>query len=156
MYWNYFKLICIHKWYVFIECFKQGIVWQGITHDLSKFTPSEFVASARYYNGCDNEEEYQKACLHHKGRNKHHWEYWVDWDYKTGEYKLIDIPFKYLKEMYADMVGASKAYNKSKFDPRYPLEYFINSKTFIMNEYDREFLIKKLTKLAETYEKKYS
>ena len=103
-YLKYLKIICIHKWYVFIECCKEGIIWQGIIHDMSKFSPSEFVASAWYYfgdrsNSVINEgikEKYQEAWLHHKGHNKHHWEYWVDWNSDTGEYILSRIPFKYL------------------------------------------------------------
>ena len=149
-YFKYFKTICIHKWYVFIECCKEGIIWQGIVHDMSKFSPSEFIASAKYYNGEGN-EQYQQAWLHHKGHNKHHWEYWVDWDSKTGKYITIEIPLKYLQEMYADMIGASKAYNKSNFDVREPYNYFKNSKTFIMNKEDRLWLEIKLENLAKTY-----
>ena len=149
-YIKYFKTICIHKWYVFIECCKEGIIWQGIIHDMSKFSPSEFIASAKYYNGEGN-EQYQRSWLHHKGHNKHHWEYWVDWDSKTGKYITIEIPLKYLQEMYADMIGASKAYNKSNFDVREPYNYFKKSKTFIMNEEDRLWLEIKLENLAKTY-----
>lgn len=149
-YFKYLKTICIHKWYVFIECCKEGIIWQGIVHDLSKFSLSEFIPSAKYYNGEGN-EQYQRSWLHHKGHNKHHWEYWVDWDSKTGKYITIEIPLKYLKEMYADMVGASKAYNKSNFDVREPYNYFKNSKTFIMNKEDRLWLEIKLENLAKTY-----
>ena len=56
-YLKYFKTICIHKWYVFIECYKQGIIWQGIIHDMSKFSSSEFIASAKYFNGDKNDRE---------------------------------------------------------------------------------------------------
>lgn len=123
-YLKYFKTICIHKWYVFIECCKQGIIWQGIIHDMSKFSPSEFIASARYFNGDKNDREYQYAWIHHKNHNKHHWQYWVDIDSETGEFILPNIPIKYMKEMYADMVGASKTYNRNKFDYKEPFTYF--------------------------------
>jgi hypothetical protein len=150
-YFKYFKTICIHKWYVFIECCKEGIIWQGIVHDLSKFSPSEFIASAKYYNNDGNDLEYQYAWLHHIAHNKHHWEYWVDWSSLTGGYVLTEIPLKYLKEMYADIVGASKAYNKERFDVREPYNYFMNSKTFITNKEDRLWLEIKLKNLAKTY-----
>ena len=155
-YIKYFKTICIHKWYVFVECFNQRIIWQGIIHDMSKFSPSEFIASAKYYNGDGNDKEYQEAWLHHKGHNKHHWEFWVDWNSDTGEYELPRIPLKYLQEMYADMIGASKAYNKSNFDVREPYNYFKNSKTFIMNKEDRLWLEIKLENLAKTHKGAYN
>ena len=94
-YLKYLKIICIHKWYVFIECCKEGIIWQGIIHDLSKFSPQEFIPSAKYYNGDGNDKEYQEAWLHHKGHNKHHWEYWVDWHSDTGDYIVSEIPLRY-------------------------------------------------------------
>ena len=149
-YIKYIRTILIHKWYVFIECCKQGIIWRGIVHDLSKFSPSEFIASARYYNGESNNLQYQYAWLHHIAHNKHHWEYWVDWNFSTGEYVLTDIPLKYLKEMYADIVGASKAYNKGKFDVREPYKYFLSSKTFIMEQKSWSWLRNKLEELANS------
>ena len=148
-YLKYFKVICIHKWYVFVECCREGIIWQGIVHDMSKFSPSEFIASAKYYNGDGNDEQYQRSWLHHKVHNKHHWEYWVDWDSSTGKYITTEIPLKYLQEMYADMVGASKAYNKYNFDPKEPYLYFKKSKTFIMNKEDRLWLEIKLENLSK-------
>ena len=146
-YVKYLVIICKHKWYVFIECCKLGIIWQGIIHDMSKFSPSEFIASAKYYNGDKNDTDYQCAWLHHKGHNKHHWEYWVDWDSATGEYILTDIPLKYMKEMYADLVGASKAYNKGKFNNKEPLKYF-NSCHWHIKDNDKKWLINKLEELA--------
>ena len=147
-YIKYLKTICVHKWYVFIECFKQGIILQGIVHDLSKFSPSEFIASARYYNGDGNDYEHQQAWLHHKGHNKHHWEWWVDWDSGDGSYIITKIPLKYMKEMYADMVGASKAYNKNKFDNKEPLNYFTTKcGGWVIEPNSKQWLIDKLTKL---------
>lgn len=149
-YLKYFNTICIHKWYVFIECVKLGITWQGIVHDMSKFSLSEFIPSAKYYNGNGNDVEYQNAWLHHKGHNKHHWEYWVDWNSSTGEYLLSDIPIKYLKEIYADMIGASKAYNKWNFDNKEPLKYFIDKcKGWKIKDEDRYWLEFKLNELAK-------
>ena len=153
-YFKYIKTIFIHKWYVFVECYKQGIIWQGITHDLSKFSLAEFIASSKYYNGDRNDMKYQYSWLHHIAHNKHHWEYWVDWNSQNGEYELIEIPIKYLKEMYADIVAASKAYNKGKFDTREPYEYFKKSKTFIMNKNSRKWIEGKLAELSNTINNK--
>lgn len=148
-YISYFKTICKHKWFVFVECCKLGIIWQGIIHDMSKFSPSEFIASAKYYNGDKNDAEYQHAWLHHKGHNKHHWEYWVDWNSTTGEYILTLIPLRYIKEMYADMVGASKAYNKENFNNSEPLNYFTTKcNGWIMNNECKYYLKDLLEKLS--------
>ena len=155
-YIKYFKTICTHKWYVFIECYKQGIIWQGVVHDLSKFSPSEFIASSYYYFGDRSDgvinagiiEKYQESWLHHKGRNKHHWEYWVDWDSFTGDYILIHIPSKYLKEICADMIGASKAYNKGKYNKKEPLIYFKNNcQGWKIKTEDREFIANMLKEI---------
>lgn len=149
-YLKYLKTICIHKWYVFIECCRQGIIWQGVIHDMSKFSPSEFIASAKYYNGDGNDEEYQEAWLHHKGCNKHHWEFWVDWNSSTGEYIITEIPLKYMKEMYADMVGASKAYNRDEFNKSEPLEYFYKKcDGWVISIKNRTWLLEKLKELSK-------
>jgi hypothetical protein len=147
-YFNYFKTICIHKWYVFVECCKLGIFWQGIIHDLSKFSLYEFILSAQYYHDGKNDTAYQEAWLHHKGHNKHHWEYWVDWDSFTGDYILIHIPSKYLKEICADMIGASKAYNKGKYNKKEPLIYFKNNcQGWKIKTEDREFIANMLKEI---------
>ena len=128
-YINHFIKICKHKYYVGSILVKSGLYWQAITHDLSKFSITEFVPSAKYFSGdrspIEAEKEkvgYSAAWLHHKGRNKHHWQYWVD--YTHGKLTLCSIPEKYLYEMAADVVGASKAYLGGKYDPKEPLEYF--------------------------------
>ena len=121
-YIKYLKTILIHKWYVLVECYKEGIVWQGITHDMSKFSPSEFIASAKYYNGCNNYVEYQHAWLHHKGRNKHHWEYWVDFTRK-GQVPA-KMPYNYVLEMFCDRVAASKIYEGKNYTDAFPLQYY--------------------------------
>jgi len=124
---NYFKKffghlrnIILHKFYVFIYCCKFGIPVQGIFHDLSKFSPTEFFESVKYYTGdsspidnCKKVNGYSRAWLHHRGRNKHHWEYWVD-DFDKGmDYKLM--PFKYNLEMICDFIAAGRVYNGKTF-----------------------------------------
>lgn len=129
-YWLHFKTVCKHKWIVFKECCACGIFWQGLVHDMSKFGFTEFVASARYFQGdrspIDAEKEtigYSMAWLHHKGHNKHHWEYWTDFD-KDGHVIANPIPFKYIVEMVCDWIGAGKTYSKEKWTQDKPLNYF--------------------------------
>lgn len=122
---KYIKHLCVvlrHKWFVMLECVKAGLIWQGIAHDMSKFGIAEFAASARYFQGDKSPIEAEKAkngyslaWQHHMGRNKHHWQYWID--YEQGKMVLIPMPAKYLVEMLCDWVGASKAYNAGSWTP---------------------------------------
>ena len=145
-----------HKLKVTWLCFRCHLYKQGLLHDLSKYSYIELKTGFHYYQGfrspIDAEKEekgYSLGWLHHKGRNKHHWEYWVDWDSSNGEYILSDIPEKYLKEMYADMIGASKAYNKGKFDKKEPFNYFnVKCKGWHIKENDRTWINNKLQELA--------
>ena len=82
---RHIKTVMTHKFYVFIFACKAGIPFRGLVHDMSKFSPSEFFESVKYYQGngspisaAKKENGYSKAWLHHKGRNKHHWQYWYD------------------------------------------------------------------------------
>ena len=120
-YFKHFKTIIKHKYYVLIECCKLKIPLQGLTHDLSKFLPSEFLQSAKYWTGTGSpvaaERDaigYSYAWRFHKGRNRHHWQWYVDCDGWDDCVKLnaAPMPLKYIKEMYADMVGAAKAYGR--------------------------------------------
>lgn len=129
-YWKHFKTICIHKYFVFRECAACGILWQGIVHDFSKFGLTEFISSAKYFQGnrspieAEKEEVgYSKAWLHHKGHNKHHWEYWIDFS-DSGEIIANEIPYKYVVEMVCDWIGAGKAYSKGKWTQADPINYF--------------------------------
>jgi len=142
-YFKHFITISCHKYYVAVECFKVGLYWQGIIHDLSKYSFTEFFTSARYFQGDKTpieiekaEKGYSIAWLNHKAKNKHHWEYWVD--FKNGEILRCPIPKKYILEMACDMVGASKAYLQGKFNKKEPYNYFEdNKKNFIMREDDK-------------------
>lgn len=125
---KHFMKICKHKKYVFLNCCIAGIYWRGITHDLSKFSPSEFLESARYYQGdsspinaCKKENGYSNAWLHHKGRNRHHYEYWQDNFDKGGT--PLKMPFIDALEMVCDYIAAGQAYSGSKFN--YEDEYYI-------------------------------
>ena len=136
---KHFRTITKHKYYVMIECFKRGLYWQGLIHDLSKYSLTEFVTSAKYFQGDKTPigaekraNGYSKAWLHHKAHNKHHWEYWVD--FKNGELLLCPIPDRYVKEMVCDMIGASKAYLKEEFNKREPYNFFMKNKDNMLME----------------------
>ncbi len=84
--WKHFCTISRHKYLVMKGCFAVGLVRQGLLHDLSKYMPAEFLPGCRYYQGTmspNNAERtdrgYSSAWLHHKGRNRHHLEYWLDY-----------------------------------------------------------------------------
>lgn len=104
---RHFKKVCTHKRWVFYYCCKVGIPFQGLVHDLSKFSPTEFWESVKYYQGtsspidaCKKENGWSAAWMHHKGRNKHHYEYWQD-NFDNGG-NPIEMPMKYKKEMLCD------------------------------------------------------
>ena len=132
---KHFKTITHHRHKVIANCFRAGIGAQGLRHDLSKYSPTEFFAGAKYYlgNRSPNELEretigYSAAWLHHKGRNKHHFEYWVDVDVNTKKYAPVKMPYNYLVEMFCDRVGASKIYGGERYDDAYALNYFLRGK----------------------------
>ena len=119
MYWKYFKYIVEHKWNVGIECLKMGMPIHAITHDLSKFRPSEFIPYAKFFKAKNRSKEYkisdendpnfQKGwCLHQK-RNKHHWNYWVSITRKD-EIIPIPMPRRYVRQMIADWRGMSRKF----------------------------------------------
>ena len=131
--WNHFKTITYHKFLVMKGCFKVGLYKQGMLHDLSKYSLSEFLVGARYYQGNrspNNAEReaigYSSAWLHHKGRNKHHYEYWIDYSTKdiAGGMAPAPMPVKYVVEMLMDRIAASKVYNKERYTDASPWEYY--------------------------------
>ncbi len=128
--WKHFKTVMKHKQVVFRECWACGIGWQGIVHDLSKFSHTEFSPSAKYFQGnrspIEAEKEdcgYSFAWLHHKGCNPHHWEYWIDFA-SDGGIIADRIPKKYVIEMLCDWIGAGKVYAKGKWSQNDPLDYY--------------------------------
>ncbi|MCD7883777.1 MAG: DUF5662 family protein [Lachnospiraceae bacterium] len=84
---GHLRTITEHKFLVMQGCFRIGLYWQGLTHDLSKYMPSELLEGFRYYedgkSSPNNAERidkgYSEAWMHHKGRNRHHFEYWLDY-----------------------------------------------------------------------------
>ncbi|MBE6014031.1 MAG: catalase [Lachnospiraceae bacterium] len=129
---NHFKTITTHKLLVMKYCFKVGLIKQGICHDLSKYSPVEFINGCLFYQGyrSPNVEErnvkgYSTAWIHHKGRNKHHFEYWNDYSNKPGEVLVaVKMPEKYLYEMFIDRLVASKVYKGDEYTDSSALEYY--------------------------------
>ena len=92
--------------------------------------PTEFLAGVRYYQGdrSPNTAEreangYSLAWMHHKGRNRHHFEYWTDLSPKTRTYEPVDMPVRYLCEMVADRIAACKTYQGAAYTDASPLQY---------------------------------
>lgn len=128
--WKHFKTVCKHKAVVYRECKACGIGWQGNIHDLSKFSPVEFAPSARYFQGDKSPIEAEKAkngysvaWLHHKGHNKHHWEWWTDFA-DDGTIIANKIPSEYVIEMVCDWIGAGMVYGGEKWSEAEPLKYY--------------------------------
>ena len=126
------NLVNKHRFTVFKLCVKAGVPFRGLVHDLSKYSPTEFFESVKYYDGnkspisnCKKENGYSKAWLHHKGRNKHHIEYW--YDYAAPEETPI-MPYKYTVEMICDTLAAGITYQKEKWTKDYQLQYYLNDR----------------------------
>ena len=133
--WQHFKTISYLRWLVRQGCFRVGLYWQGLTHDLSKYSPTEFAIGARCYQGNRSpnarereEKGYSAAWMHHKGRNRHHYEYWTDMNKATGRYESVPMPRKYLVEMVMDRRAACMVYRGRNYAPGAELEYLENSR----------------------------
>lgn len=159
---KHFKTITKHRHRVIRHCAKAGILWQGLFHDLSKYSPTEFIPGAKYYQGTrsPNEKErelfgYSKAWLHHKGRNRHHYEYWNDYNPATKQIENVEMPFNYIVEMFCDRVAASKIYKSDEYTDADPYIYYQNIKgKHRMGEKTEEILAELLLMLSKDGEEK--
>lgn len=132
-YVKYLKYVLRHKWYVMIECFRFGLIWRGIMHDMSKLRPSEFIPYANFFYGNGNDirsrrdksgyykptdtgdKEFDFAWLFHQKRNSHHWQWWVLPE-DGGGLKVLEMSDVAILEMVCDWLGAGKA--QGKFSPK--------------------------------------
>ena len=128
---KHFKTITAHRHEVMKNCFRAGIGWQGLIHDLSKYSPEEFLQGVLHYQGTRSPNEgerelygYSKAWLHHKGRNKHHYEYWNDYSKVTKQLEPVKMPTRYFVEMICDRIAASKIYMGENYTDASALEYY--------------------------------
>ena len=127
--WLHLRKIQTHRKWVRRYCFMAGIPWRGITHDLSKYSPTEFWESVKYYvgigspiNEAKNDKGYSVAWLHHKGRNRHHWAYWTD-NFSEGV-TIYTMPEKDFTELVCDFLRAAHAYSKEKFSYTNELQWW--------------------------------
>lgn len=144
---RHFLLVCRHKFWVFVYCAYSGHVWRGLAHDWSKYSPSEFFESVRYFNGrrspvglCRELNGYSYAWLRHKGRNRHHFEFWTDLvDGNTdsschnGQWFSIPMPFEYALESVCDTIAASRAYNGPNFSYDVLYRWWVRRSQFALN-----------------------
>ena len=130
-FWGHLKTITHHRHLVMRGCFRMGLIWQGLTHDLSKYSPTEFWTGAKYYQGTRSPNSYERelygysaAWMHHKGRNRHHFEYWTDYGVSGEGIIGVEMPKKYVAEMFCDRLAASKVYRGQDFQPGDPYQFF--------------------------------
>lgn len=151
-FFKHLKTINHHKWLVMKHCFKAGLYKQGLLHDMSKYSPTEFWAGVKYYQGTRSPNDAERedkgvsyAWLHHKGRNKHHLEYWIDYSLDKGKQMAgLKMPIKYVIEMFCDRVAASKNYNGDKYTDAYAYNYYSRSKGHYMIHPETAVLLEKL------------
>ncbi len=133
---RHFITITRHRHMVMRYCFKAGLYKQGLLHDLSKYSFQEFIPSVKYYaygkyspNANERKSKgYSSAWLHHKGRNKHHCEYWYDYNLDLKMYAPVEMPNRYIAESICDRIAASKNYNRKNYTPDMALDYFLQEK----------------------------
>lgn len=159
---KHFKTITKHRHKVIGHCRRAGIFWQGLRHDLSKYSPTEFFRGAKYYQGnqSPNVQEraktgYSTAWLHHKGRNRHHFEFWTDYHPVERKVLPVKMPLRYVIEMFCDRVAASKIYKGAEYTDGDPLAYFAHAKSMrVIHPETSAFLEQLLTMLAQQGEEK--
>lgn len=158
---KHLKTILIHKYWVGKYCFKAGLYWRGITHDLSKFSPTEFRESVVFYTGdaspidtAKKKQGYSLAWFHHRGRNDHHHIYWVDNIDEGGI--AIKMPFDCAIEMICDYLGAARAYLGDSFSYKKEWDWW-NSKsgTMKMNMWTKELVEVALMAMAVSGNEKF-
>ena len=160
---GHFITITRHKLLVLNYCFRVGLYRQGLLHDLSKYSPTEFIRGSRYYQGnkSPNDAERQEtgrsvAWMHHKGRNKHHYEYWTDYQLGTpkGTMGGTKMPLRYVVEMYCDRIAASQVYNGNGYNSQISLKYFLKGKDAMMIHPETSALLERLLRMTACYGEK--
>lgn len=153
---KHFITITRHRHKVMHFCFRCGLYKQGLLHDLSKYSFVEFFNGAKYYQGTASPHHlerqakgYSEAWMHHFGRNKHHGEYWLDFNKELGKYAPVPMPDRYIAESICDRIAASMIYSKKNYTRNVPYDYFVknNNDNIIMHEETR----KKILFLLEMY-----
>ncbi len=155
----HFKTISEHRKLVRGYCFRLGLIKQGLTHDLSKYSPVEFWRGAKYYVGYRSPNDIERrstgrslAWLHHKGKNKHHFEYWID--YVINEDGSVGfggnrMPKKYVAEMFCDRVAASRIYLGDKYTDSSPYDYFMKARKWTMMHEETAAELEKMLRMLK-------
>lgn len=149
---DHFKTITNHKLIVMKYCFEVGLYKQGLLHDISKYSWVEFSAGIKYYRGNVSPNGVQKqveglsqAWLHHKGRNKHHLEYWVDYGTNIKDGMIgMKMPTQYVVEMFIDRMAASMNYEKEKYTDKSALTYYERGKDYCILHSETRLILEKL------------
>ncbi len=160
-FFGHLNTVMRHRRKVFIHCAKTGILWRGVLHDLSKYSPTEFFEGVKHFlgNRSPNEGEraekgYSLAWMHHKGKNRHHFEYWTDYNPVTKSIAPVKMPVVFVKEMFCDRVAASKVYQGKNYTDAHPIAYFEGGKVRRMIHPETSDLLEGwLVMLAEKGEK---
>ena len=161
-FFGHLKTVLHHKRLVFRYARKAGIPFRGFFHDSSKFSPTEFIPGVKYFSDGKRsptvaerkDKGYSAAWLHHKGRNKHHFEYWIEFNWNGELIYKSPMPLKYVKEMFCDRVAATKTYLKDRYTDSAPLEYYLSrDERRFMHEETYTLLETLLVMLAEKGEK---
>ena len=156
--WAHLKTVHRHRALVRKYCFRLGLYWQGLTHDLSKYSPTEFWAGAKYFQGDHSPNDaqrkaygYSASWMHHKGRNRHHFEYWTDYLRDGSGIGGVEMPEKYVAEMFCDRLAASKVYRGKDFAPGDPYAFFLKGKNrrLLLHPATEELLETILVKLRD-------
>jgi hypothetical protein len=158
-YLNYLRYLVRHKYYVGIECFKRGLIWLGIIHDLSKFSHHEFTQYAdKFYGDKDPdgnsslavELRFDLAFHHHVHNNPHHWEYWLKYSKKSGVIFPYRMPEKYVQEMIADWVGTGKSINgRKKGGMEETRKWYLDNRKYMKLHPDTERRVEELIDLPK-------
>lgn len=131
-FFRHLHLVNKHRFKVFCLCIRAGQPWRGLVHDLSKYCPEEFFEGVKYFAGgyspirnCKIENGYSNAWIHHIGRNKHHYEYWYDYD---ASIPSPIMPYKYFVEMVCDSMAAGMTYQGKNWTDDYQLSYWLRTR----------------------------
>ena len=155
-FFKHWGLVNRHRFRVWVNGIHCGIGWHCFFHDLSKYTPREFLTSVKNYVGTHSpvyeerlkNDYFSFICQHHTKRNKHHWEYWTD--YFEGNILAMTMPYKYATEYVCDMLSASYCYDPKHFSSRKTLDYFTSrSDHYYLSNASREYITWCLTRYAE-------
>lgn len=160
--WGHFKTITRHKLMVLKLCFQVGLYRQGLMHDFSKYSWTEFSKGIRYFQGNRSPNNYERevtglslSWLHHKGRNRHHFEYWLDYDpHVPGNVTGMLMPRRFVAEMFCDRIAASRVYEKEEYTQASAAQFFYRSRgRYLMHDTTRRELGFLLSYLAVHGEK---